>query len=1040
MSFIFGRRRSQSDAASHFDTSAQSPSRDHNPSRTPLPHENPDSHLFRGFFRRRSGSTSSADSTKASGRDKVVHRDAEARGLGKGKHDLHRQNSGGYTSSHVTDPKSQECPSAAAHSEPKQPGNIQDYLDYRLEKAGLPDDSSDPRCLSSSKSVLTKKDVKALLSGAPHFMLERGKHGRWYPQVIFPWDEHNPAIQRMLDRKPLAHASFTLCTLHAHLPVPDDWVVKGGVPIPLQDWRRSGAFKRATFDVGIFEVPNMLGNNGREPGTIGFRNFLELSIADLLKYTGPGEPRQSPNLERVSALPATEAFELMDHYDKPYSQCLSGAVLDRHKLIREGPSGWKRVGVRDINLRYLVQRLDQLRQLRLDILRQGSTITILDVESPHELHNILHTHFLHPHPPPADLLAGHPQGLKSQIKTLAAVLATPGAWIDFSVPEWRLRAGQILWEAPPHGDGDCIDPSDCCAENSKQPWINSGMERKWLLVQILLAAELLFRLDAFVRRGMLHDAHGGVVTAPELQRFDQLREGKVNWDLIFVRRFLDNLDISCESESPSTPSSGASGNGSPYTTGDKSPSKSHRFSLLDSISRRISSTQGTDLPSAWHCHIGSPYVRQQLEGLYVFAENIGWPKVDALRANFERLCRSGQKLFDPELEKLGSRSLLSNSNEHAKASSDKKDMYGRNRCRRYVRLRSPCLNDDDLHGTERLGWISRSWLSGLVIPGESICHLLIGTLLESDEDAIARLGSVANLYGGFVYDGRSYWSKSSVVGRVLSCLEGAQTCMGWVGCSVLPCEESTSTPWSDGWIEVPMQKAPRGSGKSRIKQGGKLAIESTPLGNGDITADAFTLPIDPPTNGHTTEVEMLQLGLRAQTPPRGGITECEQATMTFSMNNAATDTSTTISFPLKYHVRFVSAHHCQRPHAVAVCRTRDSGLSHDQRSGSDSSEDPAQFKRLPGHPLHQSYHFENVQLASLPGRPLPVCASDEEPATVYVVDARGCRSKEAFARSWCASVGCHAVIGRVGRSCVACCVREARALDISVVVRVGNET
>ena len=66
MSFIFGRRRSQSDAASHFDTSAQSPSRDHNPSRTPLPHENPDSHLFRGFFRRRSGSTSSADSTKAS--------------------------------------------------------------------------------------------------------------------------------------------------------------------------------------------------------------------------------------------------------------------------------------------------------------------------------------------------------------------------------------------------------------------------------------------------------------------------------------------------------------------------------------------------------------------------------------------------------------------------------------------------------------------------------------------------------------------------------------------------------------------------------------------------------------------------------------------------------------------------------------------------------------------------------------------------------------------------------------------------------------
>lgn len=928
--------------------------------------------------------------------------------------------------------------SEAADGEPKQPGNIQDYLDYRLEKAALPDDSTDLGATSDHGSVLTKKDVKALLSGAPHFMLERGKHGRWYPQVIFPWDEHNPSIQRMLDRKPLAHASFTLCTLHAHLPVPDDWAVNGGVPIPLQDWRRTGGFKRAAFDVGVYEVPNMLGNDGKEPGTIGFRNFLELSIADLLKYTGPEEPRQSPNLQRVSTLPATEAFVLMDQYNRPYSQCLSGTVFDRHKLIKDGPAGWKRIGVRDVNLRYLVQRLGQLRQLRLDILRQGSTNTILDVESPHELHNMLHTHFLHPRPPPADVLPGHPQSLKSQIKTLTMVLATPGAWIDFSLPEWRFRAGQILWETPPHGDGDCVELNECSSGTPKQPWVNAGMERKWLLIQILLAAELLFRLDAFVRVGMLHDPHGSLITAQELHHFDQLREGKVNWDLIFVRRFLDNLDITCDSTSPNGPSGGRS---SPPSAVEKSPTKPRRFSLFDSISRRISSTQEADVRSAWDCRVSSPHVRQQLEGLYVFAKNIGWPRVGALRSHFEKLCQSNKDLFHPNAITDGLCSQGMGSEDTTKTVQGKNDMYSRSRCRRSIKLRSLFREDKDPHASEVLGWISRSWLSGLVIPGEAICHLLIGTLLENDANAIERLGPTANLYGGFVYEGRSYWSKASIVGRVLSSLDGAKTCMGWVGSDILPRDGMTSEPLSEGWFEVAMQKALHGSGKSRIKQGGKLAIESTPLGTGDITADAFTLPVDKPASTSTADVELAQLVLSVPSQCKRGITVSEQASLSFTLESADLPSPTMASFPLIYNVRFISAHECHRPRGVAA-RHKDCSHPHDEQrqQGKDSgTPDWSQFKRLPGHPLHRSFPYRHVSLDSLPQLPAPqaspVLGGHPE---VLVIDARGSRVKETFARAWCASVGSHAVIGRVGRTCVACCVREARAVDVPVVVRMSD--
>ncbi|KAJ5171013.1 uncharacterized protein N7500_003796 [Penicillium coprophilum] len=122
-----------------------------------------------------------------------------------------------------------DSPQPAVPCEPRQPQNLHDLLDYRLEMGCKPKNNAPGASPSPpGKSHLRPKDIKAMLSGAPHFLLEKGRHGRWFPQVIFPWDEQNPIIQHMWDRKPLPHASFTLSTLHAHLPVPDDWVAKGG--------------------------------------------------------------------------------------------------------------------------------------------------------------------------------------------------------------------------------------------------------------------------------------------------------------------------------------------------------------------------------------------------------------------------------------------------------------------------------------------------------------------------------------------------------------------------------------------------------------------------------------------------------------------------------------------------------------------------------------------------------------------------------------------------------------------------------------------
>lgn len=925
--------------------------------------------------------------------------------------------------------ESPESPPAVAHAEPKQPGNIQDCLEYRLDNAGnsRSDDGAKPPQNAQSESVLTKKDVKAILSGAPHFLLERGKHGRWYPQVIFPWDEHQPSIQRMLDRKPLSHASFTLCTLHAHLPVPDDWAVKGGVPIPPRDWSRTEGPRRATFDVGVFEVPNMLANNGREPGTVGFRHFLELAIGDDVRYTGPEEPRQAPKLRNVSKLPVTEAFELIDSYNKPYSQCQSGAVFDRKCFIRDGPTAWKRIGVRDISLRALVERLNDLQQLRRDVLRDASEVTILDMETPRELHNMLHTHFLFPRPPLAVVVAGHPQSLKSQIKTLTTVLATPGAWIDFSLPEWRFRAGQILWETPPHLDRDCAEPS---AGTTRGHWVNSGMERKWLLVQLLLSAELLFRLDAFVRVGMLHDSHGDVITAQELHRFDKLRDGKVNWDLIAVRRFLDNLQITCGLTQAERPSDG--NHAQPSL--DKVSPKPRCLSLLETISRRVGSTPKPELRSAWQCHIGSLHTRQQLEGLYVFAENVGWPNLDDLRSSFNQKLQNGEDHFSPREAHCGSQSIPENP---VATLRDKGDMYSRSQSRRCVRLLSSSPQDNDPHAGEPLGWISRSLLSGFVIPGDSICHLLMGTLLENDPEAIEELGPTANLYSGFAYKGRNWWSKACIVGRVLSGLEGAKTCMGWVGSDVLPCDATSRQRLERGWFEVKVNEVRCSSGKPRIKQAGKLAVESTPLGMGDITAEAFTLPVDPEVSTPWSIVKFNNLSLSVTSRQERGITLCDSAETSFSLETDSTGSPTAVSFPLKYNVRFVSAHECRPPWGI---------ISHSQSKANpeQDTEQPAtktwtKYQRIPGHPLHRSFPYRFVSLDSLPE--LPASAAESPPISksleTLVIDARGSKARETLARAWCAFAGYHALIGRRGRTCVACCVREARAVDVQVVIRVG---
>jgi hypothetical protein len=128
---------------------------------------------------------------------------------------------------------------------------------------------------------------------------------------------------------------------------------------------------------------------------------------------------------------------------------------------------------------------------------------------------------------------------------------------------------------------------------------------------------------------------------------------------------------------------------------------------------------------------------------------------------------------------------------------------------------------------------------------------------------------------------------------------------------------------------------------------------------------------------------------------------------------------------------------------------------HPSKAGSTSTLNFSIFEKelptTPAHPLHIDYQFDVIPVATLLSTPpesrpqalsspkerkmstVTISSSDED---VVVLDCRGIEDLELLARAWCAKVGENALIGKSGRTCLACCVREARALGVSVVIRI----
>ncbi|KAK4187315.1 hypothetical protein QBC35DRAFT_237387 [Podospora australis] len=757
-------------------------------------------------------------------------------------------------------------------------------------------------------ATLTDAEIEKLFSGAPQYFARSEGHytGAPHPSVAFPWDEVLE-IRDLTDHTQIEDKAWGCVTAWPHITrdVHSDRSTAQ---------RASEQKRRAHFYPRCRERPNMLSMFGLEKGSLGYQAALELSVADALQEEQWG-------------------FESL-------ATRTCAVIEQRQKMLTS------KDGLRHIEETLIMEQLIKNSQRYSEKHRRERRVSS-------ELYNELFLQILHP--PTKVLDHRDPYSLAVQISALVKVLAAPNMWIDFSHVEWRIRLGQLLWGADPEDE-----VSDGASTRTGESISDIHEERYWLLMQILLACELLIRLDAITEGEEL-----GVesIRPAEIHRFEKDANKSVKWSLILARAWLENIEVA-----KSEPT------GRPHT--EEKPA-----GWLATLTKRMSLAR--EHGSHHHHHkeptyaIRGKHVQRQVDGLTHFARRLRWPDAESYSSKISQNCRAvvdGTPLTTPMA------SPSSRADSHRSSSYFNLPVNTANKPKLVPARRRKIAAA--LHPS---GWLSKSYVSGLMLPGEGLCHFLMATLLENDSEAMARLGPMANLCGGFVYSGKSFWSTSCIVGRVLAAGKGAVECMGWISSDVLP------QGLGDGWVNIEAEDSTEDARhvdrKARIW--GKRAIEqeSNVLGDADpnsvLPAD-FIIPFEniykdraPPM----IRVELKALTLYApvdsvRTTPTEtfGATPMSNSTcapeihtypaaVSFTVTDIDTDEETEHVYALSKDVNFVTAHPCVPSQHVKIMKSPSSptiqqvDLSGHGLSGKTAS--------IIGHPLHKYFTYTALHLSEL---------------------------------------------------------------------------
>ncbi|PNS14070.1 hypothetical protein CAC42_6583 [Sphaceloma murrayae] len=906
--------------------------------------------------------------------------------------------------------------------------------------------------------LLREAELRRMFFGAPQFSVVGTRD---YPKPEATYRDQDPdSTQDGRDFVDFHHSSFELATLQS---------IDG-----------DGYLGHLGSATGVIEMPSMLGLHGLEPGTVGLDRFLQIPLSH------PQDPSKVPT------------------------------AYPKRQVLQSDPES---LGLRAPQLEHFIDRLSELGHLQARRDDAGSDINEqINEQKASEMYADLFSKLLTP-PKYSASSDDDPTGINVQIMAIVKALNLSDLWYDLSDPDERLRLGQIVWAA--QGEAGSVEVV---------------VNRNILFLQITLAAELLTMLE------LSQNGSDQGLEDESLQRRAPKISRKVAWDLVLAKRFLQDVCIS------------------PGTVDDKTtrdPNRSSLFSMLSFVTAREDFEEDEEIQPILHPR----NEKAQLNGLLSFATALEWPHLDELTKKITSRIR--------ENEDTARKSYTTPIGTPAFKPDDRDSYFGvlvrphagGTTTSQPVQLLPP-VHLEQPGGLNAAGWLSRSWLTGLVMPGESSSHLLISSLLENSPDALAALGDTANLTGGFIYQSRSYWSKSCIVGRVLSALPTSRDCMGWIS-TPAPAPASTQR---NGWLNI--SSLPRSSSPPRIKSPHLLSLSTAypDPKTTSLTEQDFVYPTDgAPVLGNALGQHILTFNpdpttfelptpqahpsgndsLDAETPRTITPTPTVQAVLSFSAQRGTTLAHPDV--PLRYDVHFLSAQPCfprARGTPGGTPKTGGGGGGGGTPSGPRQSDTRAESSRTttttttttdkalpppPCHPLLGAYGYEIVPVLAVLGDDERVApfeeaggvendddddADDEEDEEgddgddddddgaegpvgrgqgrerqdsgpgrspiiggkredekedrrkkkkekkkkkkkttttttrtarttretgkekILVLDCRGEGELQLLARAWCAKVGEHAIVARGERTCLACCVREARGAGVRVAIRI----
>ncbi|KAH7370567.1 hypothetical protein BKA65DRAFT_20175 [Rhexocercosporidium sp. MPI-PUGE-AT-0058] len=338
-----------------------------------------------------------------------------------------------------------------------------------------------------------------------------------------------------------------------------------------------------------------------------------------------------------------------------------------------------------------------------------------------------------------------------------------------------------------------------------------------------------------------------------------------------------------------------------------------------------------------------------------------------------------------------------------------------------------------------------SYFTGMILPGPTLPWLIMNSLIDCDNDAGGNaLAALTHMhpFSGFQYRSHTYWSATSIVGKVL-----APTCReigGWIG-PARPAPDLSRVQIARIRQRRPKQRLTVSDIESMTERSDCLG---PPSDRYPVSEYQLLLPDnDPYSIVNTIRIEKLALKAINTTPitsspshSRSSSRDTSKGTNKDPGKPLTYDAAVQFaidgkSWPLRlsYDVSFISAYPCSRgPHPLffdyvyqavkidELLMVRDwGGLNMNLNPGS-SSTSPSRAGGEGG------------------GGQKPEDGEDEE--KVLVVEAFGVKDNEVLARAWCSHWGLSAVVADVERTCMSCAIRESYAACLNVVILVDGKS